>query len=127
MAKDKVTATSSTKHSYNSVMLGARTLKLSRDVSSDQKMTWWAKVMVKVTMTLRTASVSNTMYSMIHVSNIGPPWPSCFIFIGNFEEQQGKSANRFTFLNRNTTETPSFYSEILDLLLPFTPIFSKKK
>ena len=59
MAKVKVTVTSSTKQAYNLAMLGARTLKhtCSRDVSSDQKMTLKAKVMVKVTMTFRTASL----------------------------------------------------------------------
>ena len=57
MAKVKVTVTSSTKQAYNLTMLGARTLKSGRDVSSDQKMTLRAKVMVKVTMTFRTASL----------------------------------------------------------------------
>ena len=57
MAKVKVTVTSSRKQAYNLVMLGARTLKHSRDVSSDQKMTLRAKVMVKVTMTIRTTSL----------------------------------------------------------------------
>ena len=56
MAKVKVTVTSSTK-AYNSAMLGARTLKCHRDVSSDQKMTLRAKVMVKVTMTFGTTSL----------------------------------------------------------------------
>ena len=55
MAKVKVTVTSSTKQAYNSAMLGARTLKRRRDVSSDQKMTLRANVMFKLTMTLRTA------------------------------------------------------------------------
>ena len=36
--------------------------------------------MVKVTMTFRTASVSNAMYNMIQVSDIGPSWPSCLCF-----------------------------------------------
>ena len=54
MAKVKVTVTSSTKQAYNSAMLGARTLKHGRDVSSVKKR---AKVMVKVTMTFRTASL----------------------------------------------------------------------
>ena len=44
MAKVKVTVTSSTKQAHNSAMLGARTLKPPRDVSSDQKMTLRAKV-----------------------------------------------------------------------------------
>ena len=57
MAKVKVTVTSSTKQAYNSAMLGARTLKHRRDVSSDQRMTVRAKVMVKVTMTFRPASL----------------------------------------------------------------------
>ena len=57
MAKVKVTVTSSTEQAYNSAMLGARTLKCSRDVSSDQKMTLRAGVMVKVTMTFRTTSL----------------------------------------------------------------------
>ena len=35
MVKVKVTVTSSTKQVYNLVMLGARNLKCSRDVSSD--------------------------------------------------------------------------------------------
>ena len=56
MAKVKVTVTSSTKQA-NLAMLGARTLKRCRDVSSDQKMTLRAKVMVKVTMTFRSAAV----------------------------------------------------------------------
>ena len=56
MAKVKVTVTSSTKQAYNSAVLGARTLKHGRDVSSDQKLTLRAKVMVKVTMTFRTTS-----------------------------------------------------------------------
>ena len=37
MAKVKVIVTSNTKQAYNSAMLGARTLKRRRDVSSDQK------------------------------------------------------------------------------------------
>ena len=49
-------------HKYNLAMLGARTLKLSRDVSSDQKMTLRAKVMVKITMTFRTASLLAMLY-----------------------------------------------------------------
>ena len=57
MAKVKVTVTSSSKQACNSAVLGARTLKRRRDVSSDQKMTLRAKVMVKVTMTFRTASL----------------------------------------------------------------------
>ena len=57
MAKVKVTVTSSTKQAYNSAMLGARTLKHSRDISSDQKMTLRAKVIVKVIMTFTTASL----------------------------------------------------------------------
>ena len=57
MAKVKVKVTSSKKQAYNSTMLGARTLKRRRDVSSDQKMTLRAKVVVKVTMTFRTASL----------------------------------------------------------------------
>ena len=57
MAKVKVTVTSSTKQAYNSAMIGARTLKRRRDVSSDEKKTLRAKVMVKVTMTFRTASL----------------------------------------------------------------------
>ena len=43
MAKVKVTATSHTKQAYNSAMLGASTLKHSKDVSYDQKMTLRAK------------------------------------------------------------------------------------
>ena len=62
MAKVKVTVTSSTKQVYNSAMLGARTLKHSRDVSYDQKMFLRAKVMVKVTMTFRTASLLAMLY-----------------------------------------------------------------
>ena len=57
MAKVKFTVTAGTKQAYNSAMLGARTLKHSRDVSSDQKMTLRAKVMIKVTVTFRTASL----------------------------------------------------------------------
>ena len=57
MIKVKVTVTSSTKQAYNSAVLGAGTLKLCRDVSSDQKMTLRAKVLVKVTMTFRTATL----------------------------------------------------------------------
>ena len=53
----KVTVTSCTKQAYNSVMLGARTPKQIRDVSSDQKMTLRARVMVKVTMIFRTTSL----------------------------------------------------------------------
>ena len=44
MAKVKVTVTSSIKEAYNSAVLGARTLKCHRDVSSDQKMALRAKV-----------------------------------------------------------------------------------
>ena len=55
MAKVKVTT--NTKQAYNSAVLGARTLKLHRDVYSDQKLTQMAKVMVKVTMTFRTTSL----------------------------------------------------------------------
>ena len=57
ITKVKVTVISSTKQAYNSTMLGARTLKRRRDVSSDQKMTLRAKVIVMVTMTVRTASL----------------------------------------------------------------------
>ena len=60
MAKVKVTKTSSTKQAYNLAVYGARTLKRSRDVSSDQKMALRAKVVVKVTMTFRTASLCIT-------------------------------------------------------------------
>ena len=70
--------TSGTKQAYNSAVLGAKTLKHSRDVSYDQKMTLRAKVVVKVTMTF-SISVSNAMYNMIQVSDIGPSWPSCFM------------------------------------------------
>ena len=55
MAKVKVTVTSRAKQAYTSAMLGARTFKSSRDVSSDQMMTLKTKVMVKLTMTFRTA------------------------------------------------------------------------
>ena len=55
--KVKDTVTSSTKQGYNLAVFGARTLKCCKDVSSDQKMTLRAKVMVKITMTFRTASV----------------------------------------------------------------------
>ena len=58
MAKVKVTVTSNTKQACNLAMFGARTLKHSKEVSYDQKMTLRAKVMVKVTMTFRTASLS---------------------------------------------------------------------
>ena len=57
MAKIKVTVTTSTKQAYNSVTVGARTLKHHKGVSSDQRMTLRAKVMVRVTMTFRTASL----------------------------------------------------------------------
>ena len=57
MAKVNVTVTSSAKQAYKLAMLGARTLKHHRDVSSDQKMTLRAKVMVKITMTFRTTSL----------------------------------------------------------------------
>ena len=57
MTEVKVTVTSSTKQPYTSAILGARTLKHSRDVSSDQKMTLRAKVMVKVPMTYRITSL----------------------------------------------------------------------
>ena len=62
MAKVKVTVTSSTKQVYNLAVLGARTLKCSKDVSYDQKMTLKAKVMVKVTMTFRTACLLAVLY-----------------------------------------------------------------
>ena len=57
MAKVKVTVSSSTKQAYNSAVLVARTLKRRRDVSSDQKMTLKAKVIVKVIMIFRAASL----------------------------------------------------------------------
>ena len=57
MAKVKVTVPSSTKQAYNLAMLGARTLKHSRDISYEQTMTLRAKVVVKVTMTFRTTSL----------------------------------------------------------------------
>ena len=57
MTMFKVTVTYSTNHAYKSAMLGARTLKRRRDVSSEQKMTLRAKVMVKVTIIFRSASV----------------------------------------------------------------------
>ena len=47
MAKVKVTVSSSIKQADNSAIFGAGTLKHSRDVSSDQKMTLRAKAMVK--------------------------------------------------------------------------------
>ena len=74
MAKVKVTVTSNTKQAYNSAMLRPRTLKRSRDVYSDQKMTLRAKVIVRVTMIFRTnrISVSNAVYNMIQASDIGP-------------------------------------------------------
>ena len=70
MAKVKVTVTSGTKQAYNLAMLSARALKRSRDVSSDQKMILRAKLMVKITMTFRPASVSNAMLTW--VSDLGP-------------------------------------------------------
>ena len=57
IAKVKVTVTSSTKQAYNLAMLGARTFKHRRDVSSDQKMPMREKVMAKFTMTFRTPSL----------------------------------------------------------------------
>ena len=57
MVKVKITVTSSTKQAYNSAMLAARILKRRRDVSSDQKMDLRIKVMIKVTMTVRTSSL----------------------------------------------------------------------
>ena len=57
MAEVKVRVTSSIKQAYNLAMLGARAFKRRRDISSNQKMTLRAKVMVKVTMTFRTASL----------------------------------------------------------------------
>ena len=68
MARVTVTVTSKRKQAYNLAVLGARTLKLCRDVSSNQKMTLRAKVMIMVTMKFRTVSVSNSMYNMIQVS-----------------------------------------------------------
>ena len=62
MAKVKVTVTSSTKQACNLAMLGARTLKDSREITYDQKMTLRAKVMVKVTMTFRTTSLLAMLY-----------------------------------------------------------------
>ena len=62
MAKVNITVTSSTKQAYNSAMLGARTLKHSKDVSSDQKMTLRAKVLARVTMTFRTALSSGPLF-----------------------------------------------------------------
>ena len=56
IAKVKVTVTSSSKQAYNLAVLGARTLKGRKDVSSDQK------VMVKVTMTFRTALSSGLFF-----------------------------------------------------------------
>ena len=53
--------TSSTKQNYNMSMLGAGTLRHSRDVSSGQ-MTLRAKVMVKVTMTFRIALSSGPLF-----------------------------------------------------------------
>ena len=69
----------STKQAYNLAMLGARTLKHSRDVSSDQKMKLRAKVMVKVTLKALPSYklVSNAMCITIQVSDIGPSWHSC--------------------------------------------------
>ena len=67
MAKIEVTVSSSKKQAYNSAMLGARTLKLSRDISFDQKMT----------MTFRTTSLLAMLCNMVQVSDIGPSWASC--------------------------------------------------
>ena len=61
-AKVKITVASSTKQAYNLAMLGTRTLKHSRDVSYDQKMTLRGEVMVNVTMTCRTASLLAMLY-----------------------------------------------------------------
>ena len=55
--------TSSLKQAYNSAMLGGRTLNGSKNVSSGQKMTLRAKVMVKVTMTIITALSSGPLKS----------------------------------------------------------------
>ena len=57
MAKVKVTVNSSIKQGFNLAVLWARTIKGSREVSYGQKMTLRAKVMIKVTMTFRTASL----------------------------------------------------------------------
>ena len=83
MAKVKVIVASNTKQAYNSTMLGARILKCSRDISSEQKMTLRAKVIIKVTMTFCTAylAVRNAMYNMIYMSDKRPSLPSvnCFV------------------------------------------------
>ena len=57
MANVKVTIPSSTKQAFNLATIGVRTLKHSRDVSYDQKITLRAKVVIKVTMSFRTASL----------------------------------------------------------------------
>ena len=61
--------TSSTKQAYNLAVLGARTLKCRRDVSSDQEMTLRAKVMVKVTTIFRTASLLAMLCITFQVSD----------------------------------------------------------
>ena len=63
--------TSSIKQADNLAMLGARTLKHSRGVSYDLKMTMRAKVMVKVNMTFRTASLLAILLFCVKVI-----WPS---------------------------------------------------
>ena len=59
-AKVKVIRTFSTKTLDNLAILGARTLKLRRDVSPHQWRTPRAKVMVKVTMTFSTKKANNS-------------------------------------------------------------------
>ena len=54
----KVKVISCTKRAYNSAVLGARILKRRWDVFFYQKMALREIVMVKVTMTFRTASLS---------------------------------------------------------------------
>ena len=68
MAKVKATVTSSAEQADNLAILGARTFKHSRDVSSDQKMTLRAKVMVKVIMTFRTASLLAMLYMFLYIT-----------------------------------------------------------
>ena len=63
MANVKVTVTFSTKQAYKL----ARTLKLSGDVSSDQKMTLRAKGMVKVTMTLELPCLVDVSFKAVKV------------------------------------------------------------
>ena len=76
--KGQVTETSNTKQVITWQCLGLGPSNLV-GISSGEKMTLRANVMVNITMTFRTASLLSMLF-MIQVSDIGPSWSSSIIY-----------------------------------------------